>query len=202
MLPSTAAAFSGAADASSPAYTFAGDDSVFSIELWFRAGHGGVGSLATIASDRTSPSSAESDRKLYVDDSGRVNFAVWTAASEWSQHVISSPDSYQDGRCHHVVATMGPGITSPTTRYRMRLYIDGRQVAAKPSTSTSTASDYIEHAQSYASMTPYWRWGGGRLAGYERRPAHDYFTGVLDEVAIYSRELTRQDVMWHFHADH
>ena len=202
MHPSTAVAFSGAADASSPAYTFGADSSVLSIELWFRAGRGGVGSLATIASDRTSPASAESDRKIYLDDAGHVRFGVWTAATEFRQHVITSPGSYQDGRCHHVVATMGVGITSPTTRYRMRLYIDGEQVAAYPATASATASDYIEHAQSYASTTPYWRWGGGRIAGYVARPRNDYFVGDLDELAVYNSELTPQQILWHFHSDH
>ncbi|HEX8631110.1 MAG TPA: LamG domain-containing protein, partial [Catenuloplanes sp.] len=98
-----------------------------------------------------------------------------------AHHVVSSA-AYHDGAWHHVAATLGADGA--------RLYVDGVRVATDSN---------VTYGRDSAG---YWRWGGSSLAGFPNRPTSDYFTGTLDEVAIYSTQLTDQQVAWHYYANH
>ena len=67
----------------------------------------------------------------------------------------------------------------------MKLYVDGQLVGALPD---NTAQDY----------NGYWRVGGDNLASWPNRPTSDYFTGQIDEAAVYNRVLTDQEVTEHY----
>jgi hypothetical protein len=99
---------------------------------------------------------------------------------------VRSTNSYNDGNWHYAAATLGP--TGGT-----RLYVDGVVVATDPNTSAAT-------------ITPgYWRWGGVYLyngSAYPNRPTSDYLVGSIDEVAIYTSELTAQQIARHYYANH
>ena len=78
---------------------------------------------------------------------------------------------------HHVVATQGPG--------GMQLYVDDVLVGTDPRTGN----------QSYSG---YWRLGGDNLGAWPNRPSTDYFTGSIDDAAIYDTVLSAAQVNTHY----
>jgi signal peptidase I len=152
--------------------------STFTLEAWFRTTTGG-GKLVGFGNQRTA-SSTTYDRHLFLTDNGAVVFGVHSGTAR----EVVSPSSYTDGRWHHVVATLG--AVSPTNG--MRLYVDGTLVASR----TDTTS-----AQTYSG---YWRIGFDNLASWSSAPDNPYFTGDLDEVAIYPTTLTAARVAAHYNA--
>ncbi|MDF9279079.1 signal peptidase I [Arthrobacter sp. EH-1B-1] len=146
----------------------------FTIELWFRTGSGQGGELAGFGDTRTG-ASGRYDRNLYMGSDGKLNFGTYTGVT----HVITSPASYNDSVWHHVAATLGPA--------GMALYIDGQLVGSNPNRA----------AESYNG---YWRIGGDNLAGWPNRPTNTYFTGSLDEIAIYPAPLSATRIGAHHRA--
>jgi hypothetical protein len=90
--------------------------------------------------------------------------------------IVRSAAGFNDGRWHHLVATMGGN--------GMALYVDGAAVGTNPTT----------FAQRY---TGYWRAGGDSLGGWPSGPSRSYFTGALDEVAMYPTVLSPTQVASH-----
>ncbi len=106
-----------------------------------------------------------------MDPAGHLNYGVWTG----SANVITSPNTYNDGKWHQVVATQ-----SSTTG--MSLYVDGILVGTNGQT----------QAQAYSG---YWKFGGDSTwAG------SNYFNGQLDEAAIYDGVLSASQVKAHYNA--
>ncbi len=103
-------------------------------------------------------------------DDGTLRFGVYTGAME----TISSSKSYNDGKWHHLVATLGSG--------GMNFYVDGASVGTNPNTA---AQDY----------TGYWRLGGDNAWGGN---SSSYFSGDVDEAAVYSSVLSPADVSAHY----
>ena len=81
-----------------------------------------------------------------MQNDGRLAFGAGTTPV-----VITSPNPYNNGQWHHVVATQGAS--------GMVLYVDGAQVA-----SSSNAGN--------ANYTGYWRAGGDFTGGSSRRRPH------------------------------
>ncbi len=149
----------------------------FTAEAWIRTWAGGaVVGFGTAATGY----SGVRDRLLYVDGGGRLSFAVYPGAYV----TVRSPagTTYADGAWHHVAASVGAA--------GIKLYADGVLVA---SNAAYTAAE---------NSTGYWRVGGISLAGWPNRPSNDYFTGVIDEPAVYAAQLGDQQIAWHFHANH
>ncbi|MGY1814261.1 PKD domain-containing protein [Blastococcus sp. SYSU D00820] len=142
-----------------------------SVEAWFSTRSTAGGVLLDFG-DATSGLSVNHDRHVYLDEAGRVSFGVWPGYGG----VVSTTKAYNDGRWHHVVATLGPdGIA---------LYLDGSLAARR--TDPTAAQDFVG----------YWRLGGDtRWAG-----TTDWFAGRLDEVAVYPGVLTAAQVQRHFAA--
>ncbi len=67
----------------------------------------------------------------------------------------------------------------------MRLYVDGELLAQNAVTSAP-------------AYTGFWRVGGDNLSGWPSRPSSDYFTGQLDETAVYPTALSSSAVAAHF----
>ncbi|WP_304504479.1 PKD domain-containing protein [Allobranchiibius sp. GilTou73] len=140
---------------------------VYSEELWFNTTTTAGGKLIGFG-DQQSGNSGNYDRHVYMTPDGRLNFGVYPGSAS----IITSPNSYNDGAWHHMVATQGPD--------GMNLYVDGQDVASGPQT----------QAQPY---TGYWRVGGdSSWAG------NNYFAGTIDEVAVYSSELSASTVQAHY----
>jgi hypothetical protein len=111
-----------------------------------------------------------------MDAAGHVVAGTASGATD----VAQTPGSYTDGAWHHVVATVSPGSG-------IRLYLDGSLAA----TTAYTAPN---------SITGYWRLGGD--TGDGAWPTDYFWRGELDEVAIYSTELSAERVAVHHHANH
>ncbi|MFC5433798.1 CBM96 family carbohydrate-binding protein [Microbacterium suwonense] len=109
------------------------------------------------------------DRHLYMANNGRVLFGVYTGSTV----TITSPTALNDGQWHYVVGTQGPS--------GMRLYVDG----------VSVASNGVTAAQDYWGV---WRVGGDQLNSWPSRPSSNFFSGLIDEIAVYPTALGSFDV--------
>ena len=142
----------------------------FSIETFFRTTSTSGGKIIGFGSSRTSTTSSSYDRHIYLDRSGYLNFGVYPGA----ERVLRSTARVNDGEYHHVVATLGPD--------GMALYIDGDLVASRADTTS---------AQTYDG---YWRLGGDSTWGN----SGTWFSGWIDEPAIYPAALTATQVANHY----
>lgn len=148
--------------------------SAFSVEVWFSTRTGG-GKLIGFGNERSAPS-VDYDRHLYLSATGVLHFGVDRA----NRRVISSGSrSYLDGRWHHAVGTLGSSGLS--------LYVDGSLVASDPAV-TSAGDGY----------TGFWRIGQDSLAGWTGASATTWFTGDLDEAAVYPTALSAARVAVHY----
>jgi len=140
----------------------------YSLETWFNTTTTTGGKLIGFGDKQTGLSS-NYDRHIYMQDDGRLVFGVYTGQT----NVITTANPYNDGSWHYVVATQSSD--------GMKLYVDGALVGTNPQTA----------AQSYSG---YWRIGGDQTWG----STSPYFTGTLDEVAVYNTELTAAQVSDHY----
>ncbi len=147
----------------------------FSIEAWFRTTTSTGGRIVGFGTERTGDSRKQ-DRHVYMTDSGQLVFGVFYPVPP---ETARSAGTYNDGRWHHVVATLGGS--------GMRLYVDGALAAHNP---TAFAQRY----------TGFWRAGGDDLSGWASAPTSSHFTGDLDEIAVYPGELPATIVASHYAA--
>jgi hypothetical protein len=158
----------------------------FSIELWFKTTTNTGGKLIGFGNAQTGMSS-NYDRHIYMMNDGQLVFGVWTGQTD----TIETPDVYNDGQWHYVVATLGSS--------GMALYVDGQLIGTNPTTS----------AQGY---TGYWRVGGDNLNAWNLdewgsnsqgtlEPNSYYFSGDIGDVAVYPTALTAAQVAAHYAAN-
>ncbi|MCW4385442.1 PKD domain-containing protein [Salinibacterium sp. SYSU T00001] len=141
---------------------------IYSLEAWFSTTTTAGGKIIGFG-DQRNALSGNYDRHLYMQDDGRLVFGTWTG----SANTITTTDAYNDGDWHYAVATQ--------SSEGMRLYIDGDLVGTDPQTS---AQDYTGH----------WRIGGDTTWG----STSAYFTGVIDEAAVYGTALSAETVAERF----
>ncbi|WP_421732521.1 alkaline phosphatase [Cellulomonas sp.] len=144
----------------------------FSVEAWFKTTSTTGGKILGFGSTSGTTDSSNYDRHVYMGPDGRVNFGVYPNAVR----VITSPNPYNDGAWHQVMATLG-------TR-GMELYLDGVLVATNPN---------VTFAQAYDG---YWRIGGDNLGGWPNVGSTS-FVGTIDDVSVYGRQLDLVDVVRH-----
>ncbi len=142
------------------------------VEAWVRTTTARGGQIVGFGAAKTGRSSI-SDRQLYMDASGRVSFGIQSSTVQ----TVTSPRSYNDGAAHHLAGTYAAGV--------LRLFVDGVQVAER----TDVPWDRLFWGQ--------WRIGGDRLVGWPNQPASEYFAGTVDDVAVYSRALSPEQVAAH-----
>lgn len=143
-----------------------------SIETWFRTTSTAGGLLVGFGNSGSTSNSSSHDRKLYMGADGRLTFGVYPARVR----AITSVGAYNDGAWHHAVATLG--------REGMQLFVDGTKVASR---ADATFGQYFNG---------FWRIGGDTVTGWPEAGAQN-FVGELDEVAIYHRELTAEEIAVH-----
>lgn len=172
---SGSAAFNGGSSGYAVTSKSVAASSEYSLEFWFKAAPGSSGKLMGYGNSNNASSSSY-DRHVYLTSKGRLYYGNYPGEVK----TVSTPSgtSYANNAWHHVVATQGSD--------GMALYVDGVLAASDPATSG---------AQAYAG---YWRIGGDNLSGWPDAPSNAYVTARMDEVAVYARVLSPQEVSQHF----
>ena len=142
--------------------------SVYSVETWFKTNTTQGGKLIGFGNQQFSLSN-NYDRHLYMQDDGKLVFGTYTGAL----NTVTTAGAYNDFEWHHAVATQSSA--------GIKLYVDGQLAGTNPE---AGAQDY----------SGYWRIGGDTTWG----SSSPYFTGYLDEVAIYGSALTPAQVEQHY----
>jgi PKD repeat protein len=169
----TADTFNGTANGTIASAAAQPGPGVFSVEAWIKTTTRTGGKIIGFG-DAATGSSGNYDRHIYMDNAGHLFFGVYPGATR----VVGNGTAYNDGRWHHVVGTLG--------RQGLRFYVDGASAGSDPTTTT---------AQSYNG---YWRVGGDNLGSWPSAPTSPNFAGSIDEVAVYSTELTGAQVQDHY----
>lgn len=144
----------------------------YSTELWFRTTTTLGGKLIGFGNSTTGSSTAY-DRHIYMRNDGRLVYGTFPGITS----TVTSAASYRDGAWHHAVASQGWD--------GMKLFVDGQLVGSNPDV---VSQDYIG----------FWRVGGDNLNSWPNRPTSNYIAGQIDEVAVYNRVLTAQEVSEHY----
>ncbi|BDV29518.1 PDK repeat-containing protein [Microbacterium terricola] len=147
-----------------------GTPGTFTLETWFQTTSTQGGKVIGFG-DAQSGTSSNYDRHVYMQDNGQLVFGTWTGQT----NTITSPNAYNNGQWHYLVASQGPD--------GMSMYVDGVLVGTHPQTA----------AQPYSG---YWRVGGDTTWG----SSSPFLTGRYDETAVYSRVLTSTEVTQHYGA--
>ncbi|WP_103062115.1 LamG domain-containing protein [Actinomyces qiguomingii] len=145
----------------------------FTVEAWFRTNSTSGGEIVGFSSSSESEG-ASKDRMLYLSGNGTVNYMLYPGTVK----AISSAAGFNDNAWHHVVATTDPVAGSV-------LYLDGKEAASDPA---------MTSGQSYNG---YWRIGGDTNSGLPNAGSSGYLTGSIDEVAVYAKALSAQQVSAH-----
>ncbi|WP_198411682.1 MULTISPECIES: LamG-like jellyroll fold domain-containing protein [Cryobacterium] len=144
----------------------------FSTEAWFKTGTASGGKIVGFENVATGQGSSY-DKQIYMTNSGSVIFGVYAGGFQF----IESTTGFNDDTWHHVVGTQGPD--------GMRLFLDGSEIGSNPTTVNE-------------GFDGYWRAGGGNLNSWPAQPASPYFSGTLDEVAVYPSALSPAVVAAHY----
>lgn len=151
----------------------------YTIETWIKTTTTSGGKIVGFGSGRPNTgtnaysASGSYDRHIYMENSGRIRFGVYTGSTE----TIRSPQALNDGAWHHIVATQSSS--------GLALYVDGVRVGRSGVTT----------AQAYSGV---WRIGGDNLSGWPNQPSSSFFNGLIDETAIYPTALSQTRVAQHY----
>ena len=140
----------------------------FTVELWFNTTTTNGGKLIGFGDTQRGQSSSV-DRHIYMTNSGQLDFGVYVG----SDVEIQSPVSYNDGKWHHVAASL--------SNLGMMMYVDGCLVAQ---------NTRITSAQSFSG---YWKIGYDNLYIWPNQPTSYFFQGIVDEIRISSKARLPQE---------
>jgi PKD repeat protein len=153
--------FSGKSNSTLSSATATAAPNTFTVEAWFQTTSRNGGKIVGFGSSASGPSSTY-DRHVYMDTTGRVWFGVLSGGT---RRTVNGTTAYNDGRWHHVAASLSSA--------GMVLTVDGERVGSRTDTTSG---------QSYSA---YIRVGGDRSWS-----GADYFSGLIDEVALYPTALS------------
>ncbi|HEX6682161.1 MAG TPA: RHS repeat-associated core domain-containing protein, partial [Candidatus Limnocylindrales bacterium] len=150
------------------------------IELWFKsAATGGGGPLLGYQDKELGAASGTGVPLLYVGTDGKLRgqFAGSTIAP------LASTTTVNDGRWHHTVLSAMGGVQT--------LWLDGARVAERTGTTIEhSLLTFNQVGAAYATTPASWPgWGSA---------ARRYFTGAIDEVAVYSHPLGQAAIAAHY----
>ena len=145
----------------------------FTAQAWINTTTSRGGKILGFGASQTG-NSGSYDRHVYMDNAGRIYFGAYPNAVR----TVNSDPGYNDGKWHQITVSLGAD--------GMKLYIDAKLVAQRGD---------VTSGQAYSG---YWRVGGDNLSGWPNRPSSSYFSGAIDEVAIYPTVLSRTaiDAQW------
>ncbi|WP_425586304.1 LamG-like jellyroll fold domain-containing protein [Streptomyces sannanensis] len=167
--------FAGNGNIRIPSGIVAGDSSL-AVEMWFRTATSGVllgFQDAALGSIPTSWRPA-----LNIDGSGKLRGEFYLSGASGATP-ITSTQTVTDNEWHHVVLTGADNA--------QQLYLDGVLVGTLNGTISDQSRTYTYLGAGYASSG----WMGVASGTY-------YFTGDMDEVALYDHPLTAEQVVDHF----
>ena len=152
----------------------------FTAGLWFKTDATNGAPLLCFSKGQIS---GGDDRFLWMNASGRLGFGVMQnfGSLPGPRTVVRSPSSYNDGRWHHVAATLSGTV--------VRLYADGDQVV-----------------ETSLSGSNWWYFSGYWLLGFNNNPTWRseestaysfYFRGQMDEVQIWDRPLNLDELRYY-----
>lgn len=144
----------------------------FTLETWIKTTTTSGGRILGFGNSQAGQS-GNYDRHIFMRNDGKVVFGVWTGSAA----TVTSGASLNDGKWHHLVATLVPG--------RTELFVDG----------VSQGTNAAGAAQAYSG---YWRVGADNLNGWPNQPASAAMVGAIDEAAVYPVQLAASDVQWHY----
>jgi hypothetical protein len=159
--------------------TSVNNPTTFSLELWFKTTTTLGGKLIGFESTQASTSS-KFDRHIFMRNDGRLTYGGWTGGS---LKMLTTAASYNNGVWHHLVVTVRPVAAS--SNQQTSIYVDGVSVASGQTTQVS-------------SYTGWWRVGYGALASGSNYPSSANFVGNIDNVAVYTTELTASRIANHY----
>ncbi|MEU9704730.1 LamG-like jellyroll fold domain-containing protein [Streptomyces sp. NPDC047981] len=159
-----------------PAEPLAGDTAL-TVELWFRTDKAD-GVLTGLQNAELGATPTAWNPSLLIDGAGKLRGKLWNGVKGTA---VVTPAAVTDNKWHHAALTGGPAGQT--------LYLDGAKVGSLPGAikAQTVAQAYL--GAGYAN--PDW---DGRPAGTR------YFSGQLDEAALYSKELTAASVADHYKA--
>jgi hypothetical protein len=144
----------------------------FTIEAWVKWDGGGLEGQQEIYSE----GSFNDIVNLFLNKQGAVAYPVFqTLSDNWRS--ATSPTPINPGEWHHIAGVLAAGVGG-------KLYVDGQVVATNPNMgpgSQGTSSSDI-----------------GRFAG---NGSSRYYSGLIDELTLYSRPLTGTEIQGIFNAD-
>jgi len=143
---------------------------IFTLSLWFKTETSSGGLMVGFDNGQMTPRTIR-DRMLYLNNGGQLAFAVLAAGPV----TITSTSSYNDGHWHHAAASLAPD--------GMKLFADG-QLVAMNFAANQTMPPYIG----------WWRIGFGSFSGWPGAPTSGYFQGEIDEVQIWNRALSGEEI--------
>ena len=168
-----AATVNGSGSASAASNTaFVRAPQTFSVEAWFKTTSTSGGQVVGFG-DVPTGSSYRHDRQVYLSSTGHVVYAV----DQGTFKTATSPNAYNNGAWHHVVATLSSS--------GMVLYVDGAKVASYSS---------VTSARNYGG---FWRIGADVLPG-KTSTTSAYLSGAVDDVAVYPSALSATQVKDHY----
>ncbi|WP_253259321.1 PKD domain-containing protein [Subtercola boreus] len=164
----TASTFSGDSTGFSSTQTAVAGPQTFSLETWFRTTTTAGGKIVGFGNSSTGTSSSY-DRHIYMTTDGHINFGVYNGNTQ----VLQSANALNDGQWHQVVGTL--------SSTGMQLFVDGVRVGTRSDTTSAQAYD-----------------GFWRIGGDSSWSGSNFFAGDIDDTAVYSQVLNKQQVDTHY----
>jgi hypothetical protein len=137
----------------------------YTVSIWFNTTSTTGGALIGLQNG-----SYAADRVLYMSNSGQIYWGL----NPGTVQTINTANSYNDGNWHHVIVTVSS--TGST------LYIDGTSQASSTSMTVGNG------------LNGYWTMGYIILSSWTSAPTSNYFSGKLDDIAVYHRVLSGTEI--------
>jgi RHS repeat-associated protein len=157
-----------------PDDTFVRLGEAVSVEGWFKTSV--PGAIVSIGQDWTYGDHSA----IYVGTDGKLRGQYRTSVQEQPAPITSS-GTVTDNAWHHVVLTLAAG--------KQTLYLDGNPVGTKTGSGYGNWKQFVRVGTAYLAG----KWPAGPTVWYE-----DFqFTGLMDELAIYEKALSAEEVARH-----
>ena len=148
----------------------------FTLTFWMKSNTTNGGVLIGFGDNQTNNPSSY-DRHVYLDNNGKIHFGVYSGGDR----TLDSLSAYNDNAWHFVAASL-------STSNGTYLYLDGNLVTNSPGTTN------------IAIYNGWWRIGENNIGGWPYQPTSAYFKGQMDEVSIFNRALSSNEVQSIYYA--